>query len=162
MTHGPEHCCPELDVKLWEEKTHAWRDKPFIKGSTPALFHTPFPPLIGRLVGRMWRSAQAADAAPDMKDFLLLAYDPTPFKSEFYMTVTQEVPGAENVKFSGTFISKVFDGPYSAVPKWIKEMDEDMKGRGQKAGKYYFYFTYCRKCAKAYGHNHCVAFIKAA
>jgi hypothetical protein len=33
------------------------------------------------------------------------------------MTVTKEIPGAENVQLSGTFLSKVFDGPYNAVPK---------------------------------------------
>jgi hypothetical protein len=102
--------------------------------------------------------AKDAGAAPDMKDFLLLAYDPTPFKSEFFMTVTKEVPGAENFKLSGTFVSKVFDGPYRAVPRWVRELDVYLRSQGQAAGKYYFYFTYCPKCAKSYGHNYCVAF----
>jgi hypothetical protein len=161
MTHhneNNEHCCPELDTTLWNEKTHVWQEKPFIKGSIPALFHMPWPPMVGKLVGKMWKMAQEAGADPEMKDFLLLAYDPTPFKSEFYMTVTKEVPGAENVKLSGTFISKVFDGPYNAVPKWVKEFDEYLKSQGKSAKKYYFYFCYCPKCAKSYGHNYCVAF----
>ena len=161
MTHEKDssgHCCPELDTTLWNEKAHVWQDKPFIKGSIPALFHMPWPPMVGKLVGKMWKMAQEAGADPQLKDFLLLATDPHPFKSEFYMTVTKEVPGAENVRLSGTFISKVFDGPYNAVPKWIKEMDQYLKTQNKKAKKYYFYFAYCPGCAKSYGHNYCVAF----
>ena len=30
--------------------------------------------------------------------------------------------------------------------------------QGKKAGKYYFYYTSCPKCAKKYGHNYIVAF----
>lgn len=158
MTHGNEHCCPELDTARWNEKTHVWKDKPFIKGSIPALFHMPWPPMVGKLVTRLWKMAQEAKADPKLDDFLLLAYDPTPFKSEFYMTVTKEVPGADNVKLSGAFISKVFDGPYNAAPKWVKEFDQYLKSQGKTCIKYYFYFCYCPKCAKAYGHNYCVAF----
>ncbi|NYT04613.1 MAG: hypothetical protein GKC00_07910 [Candidatus Methanofastidiosa archaeon] len=74
------------------------------------------------------------------------------------MTVTKEVPNVKNVRLSGTFISKVFDGPYKDVPKWIKEMDRYLENKGKKAKKYYFYFTTCPKCAEYYGHNYVVTF----
>ena len=81
----------------------------------------PLPSMMAKVIGRMWKKAQDAGAAPEMKDFLLLAYDPSPWKSELYMNVTKEVPGAENVKLTGTFVSKVFDGPYNHVPKYLNE-----------------------------------------
>ena len=118
----------------------------------------PLPRMVRRIVGRMWGKAQAAEAAPDMKDFLLLAYDPSPWKGEFYMSATREVPGAENVRLSGTFISKIFDGPYNRIPKYIKEMEQYLRGLGKESKKYYFYYTTCPKCAKKYGHNYIVAF----
>ena len=93
-----------------------------------------------------------------MKNFLLLAYDSSPWKSEFYMAVTREVPGAQNVKLSGTFLSNVFDGHFNSVPKWIKEMDEYVASKGRKTKKHFFYYTTCPKCAKIYGHNYVVAF----
>jgi hypothetical protein len=108
----------------------------------------------------MWTMAQDAGAAPDLNDFLCLAYDPSPWKGELYTFVTKEVPGAKNVKLSGTFISKVFDGPYNAVPKWVKEMDKHLAEQGKKASRYYFYYTTCPKCAKVHGHNYVVAFAK--
>lgn len=106
----------------------------------------------------MWKKAQDAGAAPEMKDFLLLAYDPSPWKSELYMSVTKEVPDAENVRFTGTFISKVFDGPYNHIPKYLNEFRRYLVLKDLTAKKYYFYYTYCPKCAKKYGHNYIVAF----
>jgi len=162
VTHGKDkdHCCPELDTKRWNEKTHNWNNKPFIRQSIPELFHIPLPWMFGGAVHKMWEMAKEAGAAVENKDFILMSYDPSPWKSELYMTVTKEIPGADNVKLSGTFISKVFDGSYNAVPKWIEEFDKYLSGHGKKAKKYYFYFTYCPKCVKAYGHNYCVAFAK--
>ena len=112
--------------------------------------------MFGRTVTRMWKQAQEAGAAPEMKDFLLMACDPSPWKSELYLAVTKEVPGARNVALTGTFFSRVFDGPYNAVPKWIKEMDTQIAGQGKAARKYYVYFTTCPRCAKTYGHNYAV------
>ena len=102
--------------------------------------------------------AQEAGAAPELNDFLFLTYDPSPWKSELYLAVTKEVPTSDNVKFTGEFLSKVFDGPYNAVPKWVKEMDTYVASQGKKVKKYYFYFTTCPKCAKIYGHNYAVIF----
>ncbi|MBN2057702.1 MAG: hypothetical protein JW782_02780 [Candidatus Saganbacteria bacterium] len=153
-----DDCCPQFDPTPWEGKTHVWNDKLFIVGSVPQFLHIPFPPMFAATVTRMWKRAEEAQAAPDLKDFILMAYDPSPWKSELYMTVTKDVPGEKSVRLSGTFITKVFDGPYNAPPKWVKEFDEYLSGQSKKALKYYFYFTYCPKCSKKFGHNYCVVF----
>lgn len=159
MTHKKEdQCCPKFNPKAWDGKTHHWQGKLFIKETLPQLFHMPFPPMVGKMIARQWQKAQDANAAPDLKDFLWLAYDPSPWKGEHYIAVTKKVPNAENIKLSGTFITKVFDGPFNAVPKWAKEMDSFLAKKGKKAQKYYFYYTTCPKCAKKYGHNYVVAF----
>jgi hypothetical protein len=151
-------CCLVFDPIPWDNITHEWVDKPFIREYLPQLFHMPLPSMMGKVIGRMWKKAQDAGAAPEIKDFLLLAFDPSPWKSELYMNVTKEVQDAENVKLTGTFVSKVFDGPYNNVPKYLKEFRRYLETTGQKAKKYYFYFTTCPKCAKKYGHNYIVAF----
>ena len=120
----------------------------------------PLPFTYARTLGSMWKSAEDSGSAPEMKDFLLLAYDPSPWKSELYMSVTKEVPGADNIKLSGNFISKVFDGPFNHVPKYLKEFEEYLKQIDKTAKKYYFYYTTCPKCAKKYGHNYIVAFVE--
>ncbi len=151
-------CCPKFDPAPWQEKTFVWEDKPFIKEAIWQLFHMPLPWTVNRSIGRMWSKAQAAGAAPELKDFLMLAYDPSPWRSEFYLAVTGDVPGAENIRLSGTFLTKAFDGPFSAVPQWIREMDRYLASNGEIAKKHYFYFTTCPKCARVYGHNYVVAF----
>ena len=92
------------------------------------------------------------------EDVLVLFADPSPFKSEIYLSVTGDVPSARNVKISGTFMSKVFDGPYNAIPKFIKQMNKCLANKNKKAKKYYVHYAYCPKCAKKYGHNHMILF----
>jgi len=153
-------CCPEFDPAPWDGITHQWKDKLFLKDSMPVFFHVPFPWKISKLITSMWNKAQQAEAAPELKDFLLLANDPSPWKCDYYLGINKEIPGSTNVKLSGTFISKVFDGPYSAVPKWIKEMNVYLAGKGLTADDYFFYYTTCPRCAKKYGHNYVVAFAR--
>jgi hypothetical protein len=151
-------CCPEFDPTPWENKKHIWTDKLFLKDSIPELFHIPLPSMYSKVITRMWEKAHDAGAEPEKKDFLLLAHDPSPFKGELFLAITKEISGEENVKLSGTFMTKVFDGPYNHVPKYIKEMDGYLALLKMKAKKYYFYYAYCPKCAIKYGHNYIVAF----
>jgi hypothetical protein len=157
---GKAPCCPEFDAAPWDGQTHVWQEKPFIKDSIPVFWHIPWPPMISRLLTRLWGKAQKAEAALDLKDFLALATDPTPWRTEYYVAVTKEVPDAENVPLSGTFFTRVFDGPYSSVPKWIKQLDAELKVQGKAAKRYYFHYTTCPKCAKPRGHNYVVGFVE--
>jgi hypothetical protein len=151
-----KECCPKFDPKPFDRKTFVWKNKLFIQDDVMQLFHFPlnFAPVIMGMFGKL----EKAKARPADKDFLLLAYDPSPWKSELYMTATKEVPGVKNVKLSGTFMTMVFDGPYNAVPNWIKEMDGYLAKKGKKARKYFFHYAYCPKCSKKWGHNYVVAF----
>lgn len=153
-----EQCCPPFDPIPWNEKSHEWKDKLFIRDTVPQFLHIPFQRKLAKVIGKMWKQAQDASAAPEMNDFLLLAYDPSPWKSELYLNVTHEIPGAENIKITGSFLTKVFDGPYNKVPQYIREMNLYAGQAGKKVKKYYFYYTTCPKCAKKYGHNYIVAF----
>jgi len=157
-TAKENECCPRFDPEPWDNKTHQWVDKPFIMKRIPQFLHMPLPFTYARTITTMWNLAKDSGSAPEMKEFLLLAYDPSPWKSELYMSVTKEVPGAENIKLSGNFISKVFDGPYNGIPKYLKEFEDYLKQINKTSKKYYFYYTTCPKCAKKYGHNYIVAF----
>lgn len=155
-------CCLKIDPAVWQDKTHEWQDKLFVMESVPELFHFPIPVMVRKAITRMWAKAEKAGAAPDLRDFLMLAYDPSPWKGNIYISVTKEVPEAKNVKFTGTFVSKVFDGPIKDVPKYIKETDSYLKSNNQIARKHYFYFTSCPKCAKKFGHNYIISLAEIA
>lgn len=153
-------CCPQFDPAVLDNKTHDWYEKLFLVNDVVQFMHIPLN--MGHVVTKMFKKIQNANASPDTKDFLMLCYDPSPWKSQIHMTITKAIPGENVVKLTGTFVSKVFDGPYNAVPKWITEMDAMLATKGQKALKYYFHYAYCPKCSKKYGHNYCVAFAQIA
>ena len=154
-------CCPEFDVVKWDKKTFDWKDKLFIKETIPTLFHIPFPPMIGKKTMKMHGMAEKAGATiPDLSDALILFRDPTAFKSEIYYAVTKEVDGANNTNVSGTFMARVFDGPYNAIPRFMKEMEEYLKENGRQAQDYYVHYAYCPKCARESGHNYMILFAK--
>ncbi|MDD5693534.1 MAG: hypothetical protein PHU86_03635 [Patescibacteria group bacterium] len=151
-------CCPKFNPIPWEDKEVVFENRMFIKDTMTQIMHMPLPGSFAKIIGRMWEKIENANAKPAEKDLLMLCYDPSPWKSEMYVSVTREVPDAENVTISGTFMTKVFDGPYNHVPKWIKAMDNYVADKGKKIQKYYFYYTTCPKCAKKYGHNYVVVF----
>lgn len=158
MTAGNNEdiCCPPFDRLPWDETYHTWKEKKFIKDEVRQILHMPLN--MGKVIKRMDEKVRLAGALPDIKDSLLLSYDPSPWKSELYYAVSKFVPGGDtkNVTISGNFISKVFEGPYNHIPKWIKEMEAFVKDQGHQVKKYYFYYTTCPKCAKKYGHNYVV------
>lgn len=149
-------CCPPFDPVRWDARTHLWQEKRFITDQVRLLFHIPLN--IGRVIQRMWKKVQAAEAALPSEEGLILAYDPSPWRSELFMTVAREVPGAENVTLSGEFVSKVYEGPYHHVPRWFKDMDQFLAAQGKQATRYYVHFASCPKCAQHYGKNYAVVF----
>jgi hypothetical protein len=108
--------------------------------------------------------ATKANKLDSKKDEVLVLFqDPSAFKSNIYISVTGEVPEANNVKISGTFMAKVYDGPYKAIPKFIKDMNSYLAKEGKKVPKndeYYIHYAYCPKCEKKYGHNYMIFFAK--
>ena len=151
-------CCPKFDPEPWQEKELIWKDKLFIRETVPQFMHIPLPGTFGKAVGRMWKKIEDAQAKPDRNDFIMLSSESSQWKGEIFINTTKEVPNAENAKFSSTYLTKVFDGPYSAVPKWIKEMAPYVAEKGKSVKRWFFYYTACPKCAKKYGYNYVVAF----
>lgn len=149
-------CCPPFDPEQWDNKVHVWNNKLFLKDVVPQLFHLPLSGTCKKAITRMWKKADEAGAAPDPKDFMVLAYDPSPFKGELYMTINKEVPGGDTVAFSGNYVSKVFEGPYNKIPTYAEYMKAYLSTGERVMKKLYVYFPLCPKCAKKYGHNYIV------
>lgn len=159
MKQENKECCPTFNPEKWNEKTCNWENKRFIKESIPTFFHIPWPPMIGKKITKMCHIAEKSKKTESNKeDMLILFFDPSPFTSELYFSVTGDVPEANNVTISGTFISKVFEGAYNAVPKFMKQMDAYLGKQEKKAEKYYIHYAYCPKCAKKSGKNYMILF----
>jgi hypothetical protein len=156
LTADTDVCCPLFHPESWDNIQHIWDHKLFLKDAVPEFFHIPLPGSYEKAITRMWNKAKDAHAEPDRKDFLLLAHDPSSFKGELYMFVTKEIPGEQTESLTGTFYSKVFEGPYSDVPRCLRSMNIFLADNKMVSKKDYIYFPYCPKCAKKYGHNYIV------
>lgn len=97
------------------------------------------------------KSAEALTAEP-----LMLSDENSLWGSDLYIAVSKEVPGTAMTKISGTFLTKVFEGGYNKIGRWVKEMNVFVAGRGKQLKKLYFFYTTCPKCAKHYGKNYTV------
>ena len=152
------YCCPVFDPAKWNEQMYNWENKMFIRGTMLQFLHFPFPGMIRRIMKKLWKQATEAEAEPEQSEFLMLTYDLSPWKCEFYMSVKQAVPGADNVQLSGNYFTKVFDGPYSLVPQYINEMDILLAQKNMLAKKYYFHEAACPLCDRRYEVNNIVLF----
>lgn len=145
-------CCPPFNPELWDEKTIDWNDKRFVKDRVRSLFHIPlnFGAVMKRIVGKI-ESAEAK-----CEEMIVLSDEESPWRANVFVDVDRDVSNAEMVTLSGTFLSKVFEGPYRDMRKWMVEMEHYISSQGKRAKRQFYYYTTCPKCAKVYGKNYVV------
>lgn len=151
-------CCPKFNPEGWDNQELNWQDKQFVKGKVVSFLYMPIN--MGSMMKKMTEEIKKADAEVPMDKWLMLSNDVSPWKSEHFIAVSREVEGMENVKLSGKFLTKVFEGPYKEAKNWYNEMMNLVKEKGMQIDKVYFYYTTCPKCAKKYGKNYVVGFAK--
>jgi len=144
-------CCHRFDPKPWDDKTITWDGKLFLKDRVRSLFHIPLN--FGSVIVKNMERIKAADALVPQP--LMLCEDGL-FSSTIYIAVSKSVPGAEMTKISGTFLSKVFEGPYKDMGKWVHAMKEYVVAKGKTVKKLYFFYTTCPHCAKVYRKSYTV------
>lgn len=145
-------CCKKFDPTPWDEKEVTFNDKLFIKDHVINCFYIPLN--FGKKMKVNVEKIMKAEAQPE--EPLLLSDQCSMWGSDIFIHTTKDVPGAEMVKISGTFLTKVFEGRYKEIKNWIKEMDEYVKAQGKEQKKLYFFYTTCPSCAKHYGENYTV------
>jgi len=153
MTNGDvSECCPRFEPGPWDEKELCWKDKRFVKDRVRSFQHIPLN--FGAVMVRNMHKIEAAGAKSD--EAIVLSDENSLWGADVYIAVGKEVPGAQNVTLSGTFVSKVFEGPYQRVPRCIQETRNFVASRGKQIKKLFCYYTTCPKCAKKYGKNYVV------
>jgi hypothetical protein len=145
-------CCPKFELQPWDEQEITWHDKRFVKDRVRSFLHIPLN--FGSVMKRNMALIEAADAKGE--EMIVLSDENSLWGADVYIAVTKEVPNAATTTLSGTFLSKVFEGPYQNVRKWIEEMKRFVAGRGKQIKKLYCYYTTCPKCAKEHGKNYVV------
>ncbi|MFC1698272.1 hydrolase [Nanoarchaeota archaeon] len=152
-------CCPKFNPKLWDKKTKVFKDKLFVKDHVTSFLHIPlnFGKVMIRNMNKIWN----AKASPKKwSENILLSDEKSLWGSDIYIGVSKKVPNATNVKVSGTYLTKVYEGPYKDMSKWIKDMKAYVLSKKKTIKKILFFYTTCPKCAKFYGKNYVVLLAK--
>jgi hypothetical protein len=151
-TDNPTGCCPRFKPEPWQDQELVFENKPFVRASTVSMFHVPLN------MGSVFRKTFAAieQAHADTGSLLVLSHDDSAWHAEHLFAVDQDVPGADMVRLSGTFLTKVFEGPYSQATSWSKEMERVVEQKGKRLDELYFFYTTCPRCSKTYGQNYVV------
>ena len=145
-------CCPRFNPDPWDEKEVIFDNKLFITDRVKSFFHIPLN--FGKVMVKNMEMIKRADAL--MPEPLMLSDENSLWGSDIYIAVTKEVPGAEMARISGTYLTKVFEGPYKNAGQWAKEMKDYVISKAKELKKMYFFYTTCPKCAKVYGKNYTV------
>lgn len=148
-------CCPRFNPEGWDGAEVHLRDKPFLRATTRSVMHVPLnmDKVFTRVMARLDAGARAV---PD--GYLVLSRDLSAWNAEHLFAINGPVPGEEVVTLSGDFVTKVFEGPFSAMRNWHETLREISRAAGKPDGRTYFYYTTCPKCAKVYGKNYVVGF----
>lgn len=149
-------CCARLDAARWDGQRHEWQHKRFLKDHVRSLFHIPLN--YGAVMTRSQAAIERAAAYPE--EPIWLTDEVSLWGADIYFAVDREVPGAAMAELSGTFITKVFDGPFSQIGKWNAEMRTFVAAKGETLEKIYYFYATCPECARRFGKNQVVLFGK--
>lgn len=147
-------CCAPVDPAMWDEKDITWHDKLFLKDHIRSVLHVPVN--MGAVMSRDQLAIENAAAYP--ADPLWLSDDVSPWGSDLFVAVDHPVPGTDTVAISGHFLTKMFEGPYGDVGKWLQATDDFVHARGHTVRRHLLYYATCPKCAKVLGKNQVVVF----
>ena len=145
-------CCPKFDPEPWDRKVITWENKKFLKDRVTSIFHIPI-----NFGGVMKRNVEIIEASgAKSEDMIVLSDENSLWGADVYISVASDVPSDNMTAISGTFLSKVFEGPYSKMRSWIADMNDYAAAENKELKKLYFYYTTCPKCVKKYGKNYVV------
>ncbi len=151
-TQNVIECCPRFDPNPWDDRVITWDKKLFLQDRVRSIFHVPLN--FGAVMKRSMAATTAADAIPP--EMIVLSDENSLWGADVYIAISKNVPGARMAALSGTYLAKVFEGPYRNMRAWIAEMTSFVRGKGKSLQKLYFFYTTCPKCAKKYGKNYVV------
>ncbi len=148
-------CCPKFTPEPWDEKEIVWENKKCVSDRVTSFLHIPLN--FGQVMKRIMKKIDASNVA---YEDIVLSDENSLWGTNIYIPVSADIKEAKMTTISGTFLSKVFEGPYNNMRKWIREMDAYVIEKGKEEKMRYFYYTTCPKCAKEYGKNYVVLLSK--
>lgn len=150
-------CCPRFKPEEWDGKIMDLSAYSFARTSTKSLFYMPLN--LGKVMTKAMTKIDEQRARLE-DTYLILSEDISPFRANHYFAVAKPLDEMENCNLKGSFLTKVFEGPFSQMGKWMKEMNQYANEQKVELERILAFYTTCPKCAKVYGKNYVVLFGK--
>lgn len=147
-------CCAVPNITDWDEQEVTLDNKHFIRMFTRGMFHVPLN--MSKIMTLLQAAAEEAGAEMPPQEAMILSRELSPWKAEQLYAVSKEIAGLDNVALSGTFITKVYEGPFQNAKTWHEDLTSYVKKSGREPKESYFFYTTCPKCAKHYGKNYVI------
>lgn len=141
-----DECCAMFDPTRYNDKVLTWKDKKFIKIPVRTFFYMPL----------NYGSAMKKIENLVENTCICLSDHTSKWHMDVYVEVDKMASGFKNVKFSGKFYSRVYEGKFSETENWMKDFIIQAKLKDFNIKKTYMWYTTCPKCAKIYGTNYVV------
>lgn len=150
-------CCVRMNSREWDLKQHVWKREPFFVVKHGLFFHIPinFGGIVKTAMDQLEKTYK-----PEYP-FMMLERELNWFTGKLMVALKKPAKGPDVEYLSGTFISKVFNGPYNRLGPAVQELAEHVrKKRGARPTEFYFWYTVCPRCAKKLGGYQTIIFAR--
>ena len=145
----------KFNAALWDENIFEWKRKNLSKTRYLQFFT---PEIFGSVLKKPDKQIRNKNAV--IPDNTGISDHTLKLNMDIYIAVDKEIPGGQNTTMSGTFVSK-FTKDHPVIPKSGTKISLRVaKLRDIKTDKIFMWFTTCPKCAKKYGKNYVVFWLK--
>ena len=115
-----KQCCPPFDPAPWEDRELVWENKLFVQDRVICFFNIPLN--FGKIITKNMLLMDQKGAFDN--EYLCLFEHNGPFAGTLHIAAGKEAEGLKYAHLSGTYFSKVFEGPYSKIGQWVKQMEK--------------------------------------
>lgn len=149
-------CCPPFEPSIWDDKTHHWDEKKFIKERLFTVFGKPMD--FSNVMTDLSKTIEKYQA--QKVDEMCLMEDISKWYMDLFLAVDKVIPNMDNVKMSGKFYTRVYEGNLKQKEIWREEVQKYLAEKELHIEKWFTWPTTCPKCAKKYGKNYVVIMAK--
>lgn len=153
-------CCAIPNIEAWDGQKIPFEDKLFVRMYTRSFMYVPLN--MGSVMTKLQRMVDAEGAAMPPEQAMILSHDVSPWKAEQLYAVSKPIDGADMVRLSGTYLTKVFEGPFNNAKTWYTDLMKAAEQETKQVGSPYFFYTICPKCAEHYGKNYVIGLVGIA
>jgi len=141
-------CCKVLSSAEWDCKELIWRDKPFLKSHYFSFFRVPVN--LGKKIVEGIGKIEEAGLADEQ---MMLSRNDSLWGADLLIPIKSKTDVFDIEMVTGRFLTRLFEGHYGDMAKWICETKIWCRGKGFEPEELIFWYATCPKCGPS--GNHC-------